>query len=68
MSGKLYEVLASEDYDPSLEEWEFPPGAIVECEMKIDNGEKFLQAMREISREQPPQPQHAVIARAFFLW
>lgn len=30
----LYRVLPTENYDPELEVWEFPPGSIVRCEMR----------------------------------
>ena len=48
VSGELYEVIATSDYDPDLEEWEFPPGTIVECKIEIEDGKEFLRAFRRI--------------------
>ena len=29
--GEYFKIVASSDYDPEDEEWEFPPGSIVRC-------------------------------------
>ncbi len=42
-----YRLLPSEDYDPEDERWQFPPGAIVECEPKRLSGGICLVAVRE---------------------
>jgi hypothetical protein len=40
----LYEVLPTDDYAVSGEEWEFPPGSIVECVVEMRNGKDVLIA------------------------
>lgn len=49
VSSGFYEVMATDDYDPYLEEWEFPPGTVVECKMEIEDGKEFLKAVRSVS-------------------
>ncbi|MDD4892126.1 MAG: hypothetical protein PHU85_19560 [Phycisphaerae bacterium] len=29
-----YRLLATDKYDPTDEEWEFPPGSIIKCEIR----------------------------------
>jgi hypothetical protein len=31
LGDNIYRVLATPDYDPELETWEYPPGSIVRC-------------------------------------
>ena len=47
LSENMYRVLPTQDYDPSDEEWEFPPGSIVECHSETRNGQEVLVAMRQ---------------------
>ena len=42
----VYEVLATPDYDPEDEVWEFPPGTLVCCQWEERGGEKILVARR----------------------
>jgi len=44
LGKNIYRILASEEYDPEDEEWEFPPETIVRCETEFRNGEKLLIA------------------------
>jgi len=41
---KSFKVLPTEDYDSENEEWMFPPGTKVECDIEINNGENVLIA------------------------
>jgi hypothetical protein len=41
-----YRVLPTEEYDPSDEEWEFPPGSLVKCDREIRNGREILVARK----------------------
>ena len=46
-------VLAPDDYDPELEEWEFPPGSEVRCVAEFRGGVQILVArsqVRELAR------------------
>ena len=38
------QVLATADYDPAVEEWEFPPGSKVRCFSEVLDGRKLLVA------------------------
>lgn len=38
-------LLATPDYDPADEAWEFPPGSVVRCEIRRLNGEDLLVAV-----------------------
>jgi hypothetical protein len=40
------EILATPDYDPSLEEWEFPPGSKVKCTWQLRGDRKLLVAQQ----------------------
>jgi hypothetical protein len=42
----IVQVLATADYDPSMEEWEFPPGSKVQCVSETREGPKLLVARR----------------------
>jgi hypothetical protein len=37
-------VLATADYDPESEVWEFPPGSVVSCVLEHHDGDKILVA------------------------
>jgi len=39
-----YIVLRPTDYDPTLENWAFPPGSIVECQSVREAGREILAA------------------------
>jgi hypothetical protein len=43
-----YRVLATDNYDPNVEDWAFPPGTIVECvtETRSDRGPKQVLVAR----------------------
>jgi hypothetical protein len=47
-SGEV-QVLANPDYDPAVEEWEFPPGSKVRCEKEIKGGRELLIARHRIA-------------------
>lgn len=42
------QVLATPDYDPTIEEWEFPPGSKVRCDCETRGGRKLLVARHRI--------------------
>ncbi|MFN4258382.1 MAG: hypothetical protein ACK4RK_03740 [Gemmataceae bacterium] len=42
------QVLATPDYDPTIEEWEFPPGSKVRCVSESREGRKLLVARQRI--------------------
>jgi hypothetical protein len=42
------EVLATPDYDPAVEEWQFPPGSKVACATEVRDGRKLLVARHRI--------------------
>ena len=46
LGGNVYRVLATKDYDSHDEEWEFPPGSVVECVLETRNGQQILVARR----------------------
>jgi hypothetical protein len=39
-----YRVLATADYSPEMEEWEFPPGTVVKCGLERWSGGDVLVA------------------------
>ena len=43
------QVLATPDYDPTVEEWEFPPGTRVRCVTEIRDGRWLLVARHRIA-------------------
>jgi hypothetical protein len=45
----VFEVLATSDYEPEDEKWQFVPGTIVECEKRILNGATVLAAVRQVA-------------------
>jgi hypothetical protein len=44
LGENLYRILPTQDYDPSDEEWAFPPGTLVECQPETRNGHEVLVA------------------------
>jgi len=44
----IVQVLATADYEPSVEEWEFPPGSKVKCVSETKSGRKLLVARQRI--------------------
>jgi len=49
ISHMVFELLATPDYDPEDETWEFVPGTVVECEERILNGASVLVAVRQVA-------------------
>jgi hypothetical protein len=43
------QVLATPDYDPAVEEWEFPPGSKVRCVKEFRGGRELLVARHRIT-------------------
>ena len=43
------QVLATADYDPAIEEWEFPPGSKVKCVSEIKGDRTLLVARQRIA-------------------
>ena len=48
LGGDLYRVLATPDYNPEDEIWEYLPGTVVRCSRKVRNGEEILVACARI--------------------
>ncbi len=46
ISEGVFRILPENDYDPSIEDWEFLPGTIVQCEFKKLNSGAALVAVR----------------------
>jgi hypothetical protein len=40
-----FKLLATPDYDPENEPWEFLPGTVVRCEAREHDGERYLLAV-----------------------
>jgi hypothetical protein len=49
LGGMKYQVLPTPNYSALFEEWEFPPGSIVECRMVQREGEHVLVAQNRVS-------------------
>ncbi len=49
LESKAIQVLATADYDPAVEEWEFPPGSMVSCEKQLRGGRELLVARQSIA-------------------
>lgn len=47
LQDDTYVVLRPDDYDPSLEKWQFPPGTLVICESKQLSDGIFPVAVRQ---------------------
>lgn len=43
----VFQVLPTAHYDAGDEEWEFPPGSIVECVIETREGKEVLLARRQ---------------------
>jgi hypothetical protein len=50
LSGDLFRVLATPNYDPDDEHWEFLPGSVVRGVLEQRGGEKILVA-RELAKD-----------------
>jgi hypothetical protein len=46
LGDNVYRVLPTRDYDPDDEEWEFPPGSVVECILETRDGQEILVARK----------------------
>ena len=46
LENGLFRVLATTDYDPENEKWEFPPESIVRCTTRQDRESTFLVAVK----------------------
>jgi hypothetical protein len=46
LTDTTFEVLRPADYSPDAEEWEFPPGSVVECETRELSGGPTFVAVR----------------------
>jgi hypothetical protein len=44
LGNDLYRVLATPDYDPADEHWKFPPGSVVRCISRSEDGTPILIA------------------------
>ncbi len=42
-------ILPTNDYDPSIEEWEFPPGSTVKCRSEVRDGRRLLVARQRVA-------------------
>jgi hypothetical protein len=49
LGGDLYRILPTPEYDPNDEDWEFPPGSVVECVLETRSGQEVLVARRKTS-------------------
>jgi hypothetical protein len=48
LAADVVQVLPTSDYDPAVEEWEFPPGSKVACVTENRGGRELLVARRRI--------------------
>lgn len=61
IGAQVYEVLATSNYDPAIETWQFVPGTLVQCEERVLRGDRVLVAVRAVddfrgnSTMAPPQ-------------
>ena len=44
LGENIYRVLATPDYDPELEKWEYPPGSVVRCRKETRQEREILIA------------------------
>jgi hypothetical protein len=49
LESDLVQVLPTTDYDPTIEEWEFPPGSKVSCVFETRGDRRLLVARHRIS-------------------
>jgi hypothetical protein len=45
----MVQVLATSDYDPGTEEWQFPPGSKVRCVSEVRGGREVLVARQRVA-------------------
>ena len=45
----IVQVVATTDYDPAIEEWEFPPGSKVRCMSEFRDGRTVRVARKRIA-------------------
>lgn len=55
LGGSVYRVLATPDYDPEDEQWQFPPGSIVRCGIETTDGENVLVAQEAVASPREDQ-------------
>ena len=48
LDGNVIQVLPTADYDPTVEEWEFPPGSKVACVTETSGNRTVLVARRRV--------------------
>jgi hypothetical protein len=48
LEADVVEILPTTDYDPAVEDWEFPPGSKVKCVTELRGGRKVLVARQRI--------------------
>ena len=49
LSNEVVKILAAPDYDPAIEEWEFPPGSEVRCVSEGRGGRLLLVARERVA-------------------
>ncbi len=49
LESDVVQVLATTDYDPAVEEWEFPPGSKVRCVSELKGDRKMLVARQRVA-------------------
>ncbi|MGA2497698.1 MAG: hypothetical protein ABSH20_08145 [Tepidisphaeraceae bacterium] len=52
IQGSIFIVERPDDYDPSVETWEFPPGSTVVCEHRQTSDGDILAAVRPAKHRQ----------------
>jgi hypothetical protein len=50
VAENIYKILATTDYDPDIEEWEFPPESVVACRLEKRDGKHILIADKYYSQ------------------
>lgn len=45
----IFQISATADYDPAIEEWEFPPGTRVRCNSEMRGSRKLLVARSRVT-------------------
>jgi hypothetical protein len=48
LGPNVVQVLATPDYNPAVEEWEFPPGTRVSCVTEVRGGQEVLVARHRV--------------------
>jgi len=48
MGNNIFKVLATADYDPEDEVWQFVPGTLVRCQERNYRGMKYLLAVEKV--------------------